>query len=528
MSMFGDEQNETDELILESAITHHETSPASALDYLLRNVQQQEPFDLQKFIQSVTLTNVINLKKTVANSKNNFVSLNRLQAIELLTLAERLYNDKAYIDFDVLKVSVTKNNIQQQRRQQQQQQVNLTQINTIQNMVNKISNNNEFRTKLQKIIDQLKNNYTESLLQNFLNVYKKYIQNNEKAASASSSKNIENIFKNIELLDKSMVESQSHDEIDKTDMRSDDTAETKIVNIELTPPPPPPPPPAESLFMPPPPPPPLPSNKPQNFDTKPAATESVTTFTASELADQKNKLTPVRERTADVFDESPKEKMFEQIKRGITLKKTNNLMQIENKMGVGNAKTADVVSDISKAIISKMEAKRIATSDESSESLSEHYDGWSDTEESRNIRNMQSNLNSKLYLLTNENVIKNEKNISELQKARKLIDTGNMNNLNAAHDLLSNYQDKLRLKYDKMYTNPLIVKENLLKPLYLTDIDKFKIAIDDLINRRDYSKALEELEIAQSANVRAQFMLRTMQHLKNLIKSEIVDMETEV
>ncbi|QHB21661.1 ORF1629 [Artaxa digramma nucleopolyhedrovirus] len=577
MSMTAEDQNVIDDFINDLPVTKQTTllfqdeQPPTALNYVINKLQSNQ-FQLQEFLKLLYLPNINNLKQAVANavaSNYNVISINRTQAVELLTLGKHLYNDTAYLLYDRrTNETTTRPQLTQQSLAQppppasqlkRQHAVNLTQINTIQNMVNKINSNNVYKNKLQTIVDSLKNAYTESLLQTFLDVYKEYIREHDMDTELNTSAaNINKIFTDIETLHQNQqnnILTQQQQQQHNNNNESQSILTNKNITIAKTPSPsavpdtnlkqhnesfssPPQPPPLPINLIPPPPPPPPPppfkeiisQQQPSVPAQSPASEPPLTKPSLSDLLSQKNKLTPVAAQQQPAPVLNTKEQMLQQIRSGTVLKKTNNLVNLENKNlnAPAEKKNTNQISDISKAIINKMEAKRNTSDEESSASLSEHYDGWSDTEESQKLRSMQKSLNSKLYLLTNENIIKNEKNIIELQNARKLIDSNNLDNMKMAHELLLNYQLKLQLKYDKNYENPLTVKGKLTKPLYLLDINKFKYAIEDLINMKMYAKAYEELQSAQSANVMAPFITKTMQHLKIVIDSETANTESEV
>nr|WUR10711.1 PP78/83 [Calliteara abietis nucleopolyhedrovirus] len=587
----------------------YQTTEMSALSYL-----QHETLDVKEFMNSVVVPNIDELKIAFSSTHNDAqtISLTRRQVVQLLRLARYIYEDAALLDLDSFAAAATHapdvnfadrsvgfatdaaaaagvdvddnintttfttdaaataavdNTISKNN--------NIQKINTIQNIVDKMSAFGNYKQRLQAIIDKLRVKFNNGQFQNFLTLYKQYKWNVEKArnnddnnnAASVAADDVSNqIFRHILNLEgadveKSSVATAAVDDAHNFDKPTDNVSTQKNMfddNLEkppllmMPPPPPPPPPPpmpvstdvvspnktdGPSLLVPPPPPPP----PPMFVTTTPAATELSSTLTQSPPAPppppdvndlfeqirrgkQLKKIEPVaasEKRTSanDSFDS--KSQLMNQIKQGKKLKKTQNLKNVQEK----KFKSAFAKNDLMRAITDKIEQRRRVLAESSNdEQLSEHLNEWSDdnlmTADADNISRTVEYLNAKLFLFSNELVIENDKNIDELQQIKNLIATESLDGLKRADALLNAYRGTLKSKYSKQYRNPLLIKGLGDKPVFLRDLKEFRLALEDLINAGEYGRALEEIESAQSANVQSEFIDKMKAKIQIIMKRQ--------
>ncbi|QYC92662.1 Orf1629 [Trabala vishnou gigantina nucleopolyhedrovirus] len=570
MSIFEEHQMYTDSVVADRLPPVEEISAAN---YLLNTTVKS--YNLQSFISGIPQIKLLKQAFDVAlSASTNILTLNKRQALEMLQLAQNIYNNELFIVVDgggakkaaaaaaaataaettdeYMETDATSDEssvvVSKKASKSLSTTTHTNRIGVIQNMVDKINKNNEYKNKLQTIINKLKNTTNNEnvhkYLQDFLKLYKEYTVDLN-----NTNKMVDSIFKDIISLDDSYRDYHDDKDNDKrasdvddgafeknTDLRKTTNAaavndvlvystitdsDTMTKTSEPPPPPPlpfssPPPPPPPPSFMtttsPPPPPPPPPPMlydpvfeapiKQQN-EKEQQKDGGGLPFNPNDLLKQKQKLTSANKaRKQKVMEKAATmppsiDRMFEQIRQGKQLRKTKNLHMLENKTTntILNRSSSNPIVDILNRRIVIAESSSNGENNTASENGS-----WSDVEH-ENQDDLKKLLNAKLYLLSKESIIENEKNITELQHARRLIDSNQTENYEAANALLTSYANTLQNKYSRTYENPLLNKQPHESPLHLHNIDEFKMALDDLINKHKYALALREIELAENDNV---------------------------
>ncbi|ABY65728.1 hypothetical protein [Orgyia leucostigma nucleopolyhedrovirus] len=567
----------------------HKSNQMYALAYLQRNNNNRGDIDIKQFIQNVQMPNVANLKQAFASSVNDSVTIDRQQALQLLRLANYIYDNRALLRISGYDVNNNIVGVQQRDNDKVDRVIDKKPLRVIQNMVNKIDDNNAYKLKLQNVINELHINYQDTTLQTFLDLYKEYVRDAESARNAV--RNTEKIFQDIVNLDNN---TSNNPDIDVTpSIRTkdaisynkpiDDTISTintplpptsTTLSTPLSPSPPPPPPlpsssPASPYLLAPPPPPlppslseiqssqppipppmPIESNKSSTpgdaigqlmneirqgkqlkrtnneiSNTEQTVVNNNTGDNVSQLMDEIKKGIKLKKsvkRKNDVDKAVPtaaiNDQLLTQIRQGVALKKTDNL----NKMTV--TPTRKLVNPLMNILNTSLKNRRLAMTS-AEDTASEHTDTWMSDDNDGSVANLNTlsvrdlsrYLQAKLYLLSNENVIDNDNDLEDLKQVRDLIASGSLDSLKTAEIRLNNYQNLLKSKLSHSYINPLIHKGTLDKPLYIVNEHEFKTALEDLINNRNYTGALNELKKAESANVKADYFAKMKENLKIII-----------
>ncbi|AGR56754.1 orf1629 [Hemileuca sp. nucleopolyhedrovirus] len=458
----------------------------------LRNylhLNNNDNIDLIQLIESISYPNIKNLKNALKTSVD-VVTLNRLQAIELIRLLTSIFENKAFLrkrttaaTTTTTKTRKTATPLPSQRRKRRQH------IDTIQEMVNKIDHKNNYRNKLQNIIDDMKNNNdddddNDTKLESFLNLYRKYV--NEiiiENTRTTTTTNADQIFNDIVNLDQNapvIIDVEK-----KLDLVSDNYQEVAASRpsppppTSSGPPPPPPLPPSFSGSPPPPPPPPPPSSSVP--PPPPPLPSSLELPPPSSTATMKNNKVVETEKPSGggiPFD------INDLILQKSKLKSSRPTVAAAASSTTTSA--AQTPSPLMSVLKRRIDLAPSSSSSNSEKSSSEYW------EEDGSLKQY---LESQLQLLSNENF--SGVDSDDLQNASRLLMS---NELNLAERVLNNYRDKLKAYLPKQYKNPLL-SNNGDRPLFLSDIDEFKIALDDLINNENYKLALEKLSSAMSSGI---------------------------
>ncbi|QWO71530.1 pp78/83 [Orgyia pseudotsugata single capsid nuclopolyhedrovirus] len=552
------------------SILNNNSNQMSALAYLQDKIADNN-FDVRLFIRLMAAQNIQELQHAFANSDQRHVLLDRKQVVQLLQLACHIYEDSAKLNLQSLtqnELAVGIDNVNTTIPVHNNAINSNKQLIIIQNMVNKIDQrNSHYKLQLQNVVDQLKVNYTDTKLQDFLNLYKKYVRDVEFARNNDDEQNdraANKIFQDIVNLDAGAVIEASEDssvfpnEIVNSASDQNSPAEIDQINKKnmfAAPPPPPPMPTIEtnSVLSPPqpvslptqaasaPPPPPPPPMPDFDMDTRQSNTlgnsrdvnngqsvaPQIETRNDVSVNDQLlaqikqgKKLKPVKVSQNKSSDNT--NKLLMEIRQKKKLKPTNNLENLQQHKKVVSAE-----NELMKAIADTMVKRRTAHgySDNDEQFLSEHNDNWSDDnnngvvimDKPDNTKDLSRYLTAKLNLLKSQLVVNDNDDAEELKQTRKLIASGSLDSLKTAEIQLNNYQNKLRSNYSPSYANPLIEKGIINKPLYLLDLSTFKTALHDLINNRKYEQALNEIQTAESANVSADYFAEMKQNLQALL-----------
>nr|AGS47869.1 hypothetical protein wdlz-06GM13 [Ectropis obliqua nucleopolyhedrovirus] len=331
-------------------------------------------------------------------------------------------------------------------------------------------------------------------------------------------------------------------------------------NLDLlisTPPPPPPPPfslpsqetsivpPPPTMLMPPPPPPPAPptmlndsietgQNTTNNDLLKNTSQSNNNSNTAVESSNnviaQIAKGVTLKKAADRVVPEKPvpnRNDLMQQIAKGVVLKKASDrIIPTKSSVNVDQKKitTPDILSIMSQAMQSHRANKEISSENELTSGVSDV--DWNEQKLNERMKLYQNMLRAKLLLITNENMLRNDQSAQdELQIVSRIANDPNVSNssdeqFDKAATILDNLQDKLVKKQGKTYVNLLENPIADAKPLYETDIDKFKEALENLFNQKKLDLAMMFIETAKEKGFYPTPIQNLEKNIKNVLEYE--------
>ncbi|AWW14362.1 hypothetical protein KM620_gp002 [Hyposidra talaca nucleopolyhedrovirus] len=442
----------------------------SALNYIQNN------FDLKQIILALQSPAVENLKKALQNTRNNTVVLTRKQATELIRLATKLYDDRAQVDTRLLNETApaahtAAASITTIDSSKMSHMIN-KQIAEIESMLNRVHVNSPYRERLKLLTDDLSRVYTEKKLIEFFQLYKEYIQDEDKRIQ-----NLNKIFDKIKNINVDQKEGNENDSViikehvtfDKTKVnesqnKSGELIETVTQNIILdqipngtqntdqipnsqitksaidstAPPLPPPPPPPPSLLL------------------------SESTTTTVNKPEKKSAASQLPPPTVSIRDQ-----LMEQLKQGVKLKPVVDKNQQQEK------KEPDLIETVNPNVVSKenyqlqgttyVKTNSIRLKDVLDQRMKTHRMNESETETTqsendeindfddnfnvtlktkRNNSRMKKCLSSILFLVRNEESLRNDQNINEVSDINKLLNAETATSLQSANEILKTWQKK--------------------------------------------------------------------------------------